>query len=194
MVCLICFRHQINTSTCRGLLCRTRSCARRFCASRFCVRRHNRGLVRFVTRLAMAGRHWQQWVPIVPAMKGYQREDFGQDLIAGVVVGMVTVPQAVAYAYLAGLPPQAGLYACLLPMLIYGVLGQFKTSGSRPCRRCRSAGCLGYCRACAKLQRCLSDDFERFVSAGWSDFVRTSNLQHGRVGESVEPSCDHWLR
>ena len=68
------------------------SCARRFCASRFCVRRHNRGLVRFVTRLAMAGRHWQQWVPIVPAMKGYQREDFCQDLAAGVVVGMVTVP------------------------------------------------------------------------------------------------------
>ena len=36
---------------------------------------------------------------------------------------MVTVPQAVAYAYLAGLPPQAGLYACLLPMLIYACLG-----------------------------------------------------------------------
>lgn len=82
--------------------------------------------MRFVTRLAMAGRHWQQWVPIVPAMKGYQREDFGQDLAAGVVVGMVTVPQAVAYAYLAGLPPQAGLYACLLPMLIYAFLGSSK--------------------------------------------------------------------
>ena len=34
---------------------------------------------------------------------------------------------------------------CLLPMLIYA-FWQFKTSGSRPCRRCRSAGCLGYCQ------------------------------------------------
>ena len=34
--------------------------------------------------------------------------------------------QAIAYAYLAGLPPQAGLYACLLPMLIYGVFGSSK--------------------------------------------------------------------
>ena len=79
--------------------------------------------MRLVTRLAMAGRHWQQWIPIVTAVRGYQREDLGQDLAAGIVVGMVTVPQAVAYAYLAGLPPQAGLYACLLPMLIYAFLG-----------------------------------------------------------------------
>jgi SulP family sulfate permease len=82
--------------------------------------------VRLVTRLALAGRHWQQWVPIVPAVKGYQRKDLGQDLAAGAVVGMVTVPQAVAYAYLAGLPPQAGLYACLLPMLIYAFFGSSK--------------------------------------------------------------------
>ena len=79
--------------------------------------------MRLVTRLALAGRHWQQWIPIVPAVKGYQSQDLGQDLAAGTVVGMVTVPQAVAYAYLAGLPPQAGLYACLLPMLIYAFLG-----------------------------------------------------------------------
>ena len=82
--------------------------------------------MRLVTRLALAGRHWQQWIPIVPAVKGYQSQDLGQDLAAGTVVGMVTVPQAVAYAYLAGLPPQAGLYACLLPMLIYAFLGSSK--------------------------------------------------------------------
>ena len=40
------------------------------------------------------------------------------DFPARVVVGMVTVPQAVAYAYLAGLPPQAGLYACRLPIVL----------------------------------------------------------------------------
>ena len=79
--------------------------------------------MRLLTRLALAGRRWQQWIPLVQSLKVYTRADFSSDLSAGVVVGMVTVPQAVAYAYLAGLPPQAGLYACLLPMLIYACLG-----------------------------------------------------------------------
>ena len=79
--------------------------------------------MRLLTRLALVGRRWQQWIPLVQSLKDYTREDFSRDLSAGVVVGMVTVPQAVAYAYLAGLPPQAGLYACLLPTLIYACLG-----------------------------------------------------------------------
>ena len=53
----------------------------------------------------------------------YRREDLNYDLIAGLVVGIVTVPQAIAYAFLAGLPPEAGLYACLLPMVLYALLG-----------------------------------------------------------------------
>ena len=79
--------------------------------------------MRLLTRLALASRRWQQWIPLVRSLKVYTRADFSSDISAGVVVGMVTVPQAVAYAYLAGLPPQAGLYACLLPMLIYACLG-----------------------------------------------------------------------
>lgn len=82
--------------------------------------------MRLVKRLALATRLWRQWIPIIPILQVYRREDFGRDLSAGVIVGMVTVPQAVAYAYLAGLPPQAGLYACLLPMLIYAFLGSSK--------------------------------------------------------------------
>ena len=71
--------------------------------------------MRLKTRLAMVGRRWRQWVPIVPALTDYQSDDFNQDLIAGAVVGMVTVPQAIAYAYLAGLPPQAACtHACCL--------------------------------------------------------------------------------
>lgn len=62
---------------------------------------------------------------VAPAqtLQHYQKTDFSHDLTAGIVVGMVTVPQAVAYAFLAGLPPQAGLYASLLPMLIYACFG-----------------------------------------------------------------------
>ena len=49
-----------------------------------------------------------------------------QDTVAGLVVGMVTIPQAIAYALLAGVPAQAGLYACLLPMILYALLGSSK--------------------------------------------------------------------
>ena len=68
-------------------------------------------------------RRWTRALPIIDAVHGYRRVDFGYDLVAGLVLGVVTVPQAVAYAFLAGLPAQAGLYACLAPMVIYAVLG-----------------------------------------------------------------------
>ena len=68
-------------------------------------------------------RHWTRFVPIIGSLREYRRVDFGYDLVAGLVLGVVTVPQAVAYAFLAGLPAQAGLYACLVPMVIYALLG-----------------------------------------------------------------------
>ena len=82
--------------------------------------------MRLTKRLLLNARKWHLLVPIVPVLKNYTRKDLSRDAIAGLVVGMVTVPQAVAYAYLAGLPPEAGLYACLLPMLIYAVMGSSK--------------------------------------------------------------------
>ena len=82
--------------------------------------------MRLATRVALAARKWQLLLPLAPTLQHYQKTDFSHDLTAGIVVGMVTVPQAVAYAYLAGLPPQAGLYACLLPMLIYACFGSSK--------------------------------------------------------------------
>lgn len=65
----------------------------------------------------------RNYLPLIPILSNYRRDDFGHDLAAGLVVGVITVPQAIAYAFLAGLPPQAGLYACLVPMLIYALLG-----------------------------------------------------------------------
>ena len=68
----------------------------------------------------------RSYLPLLATLKSYRREDFGHDLAAGLVVGVITVPQAIAYAFLAGLPPQAGLYACLVPMLIYAFMGSSK--------------------------------------------------------------------
>lgn len=66
---------------------------------------------------------WARFVPIARELPGYRGEDFRHDLLAGLTVAILTVPQAVAYAFLAGLPAQAGLYACLAPTAIYAVLG-----------------------------------------------------------------------
>ena len=79
--------------------------------------------MRFRLWLRTGIRDWKNYVPIVPILSGYQRSDFSHDAVAGLVVGMVTIPQAVAYAQLAGMPPQAGLYACLVPMVLYAVFG-----------------------------------------------------------------------
>ena len=66
---------------------------------------------------------WRSHFPLIGFLQQYRRGDFHHDLIAGLIVAAIAVPQAVAYAFLAGLPPQAGLYACLLPMVVYAVLG-----------------------------------------------------------------------
>ncbi len=71
----------------------------------------------------MGLREWPGYLPLIPILQNYKRDDFSHDLIAGLIVGMVTIPQAVAYAFLAGVPPEAGLYACLVPMVLYALFG-----------------------------------------------------------------------
>jgi len=53
----------------------------------------------------------------------YQRADLRHDLAAGVTVGAMLVPQAMAYALLAGLPPEVGLYAATVPVVVYALFG-----------------------------------------------------------------------
>jgi len=53
----------------------------------------------------------------------YQKEWLRPDLIAGVTAAAVVIPKAMAYATIAGLPVQVGLYTAFLPMMIYAVLG-----------------------------------------------------------------------
>ena len=74
-------------------------------------------------RFELRVKNWRSYLPILDVAAQYRPTDLVRDLVAGLIVGVVTVPQAMAYAYLAGLPPEAGLYACLLPMLIYTLLG-----------------------------------------------------------------------
>ncbi|MBN8451319.1 MAG: sulfate permease [Candidatus Accumulibacter sp.] len=56
-------------------------------------------------------------------LRNYQREKLGADLLAGLVVTVLVIPQSLAYALLAGLPPQVGLYVSILPVIAYALLG-----------------------------------------------------------------------
>jgi SulP family sulfate permease len=62
-------------------------------------------------------------VPIVHWLPRYERSFFGADLLAGLAVWAVLVPQAVAYAALAGAPPEAGLATALAAGLLYAIFG-----------------------------------------------------------------------
>ena len=54
---------------------------------------------------------------------GYRKDWLRPDIIAGLIAAAVVIPKAMAYATVAGLPVQAGLYTALVPAVIYAVLG-----------------------------------------------------------------------
>ncbi|MCB1056420.1 MAG: sulfate permease [Acidobacteria bacterium] len=62
----------------------------------------------------------------------YRRADLPADLLAGAVVAVLLVPQSMAYALLAGLPPQMGLYASVVPVTLYGLFGKGRSLSVAP--------------------------------------------------------------
>jgi SulP family sulfate permease len=62
-------------------------------------------------------------LPILRWGREYNRETFLQDAVAALIITMMMIPQSLAYALLAGLPPQLGLYASMLPLLLYALFG-----------------------------------------------------------------------
>ena len=62
-------------------------------------------------------------IPSIGWLREYPKEWLGLDVIAGLTAAAVVIPKAMAYATVAGLPVQVGLYTAFLPMLIYAVLG-----------------------------------------------------------------------
>ncbi|MBK8816640.1 MAG: SulP family inorganic anion transporter [Methylococcaceae bacterium] len=73
-----------------------------------------------------------QFFPQLHWLKNYTRRDFDGDIFAGVITAILLVPQGIAYASLAGLPPQMGLYASILPTAIYAFLGTSSTLSVGP--------------------------------------------------------------
>src|SRR5512142_1780698 len=66
---------------------------------------------------------FSSFIPILSWLPRYDRSWLSLDLIAGLTLWGLVVPEAMAYAGIAGLPPQAGLYTLLASLLIYALLG-----------------------------------------------------------------------
>ncbi|MFG2063124.1 sulfate permease [Micromonospora sp. NPDC048871] len=66
-------------------------------------------------------------VPLIGWLRHYDRNILRHDLVAGLTVAVMLVPQSMAYATLAGMPAVTGLYASIVPLVVYALLG---TSGS----------------------------------------------------------------
>jgi len=77
-------------------------------------------------------RQLERFMPIFGWGKKYNRDLALNDATAAVIVTLMLVPQALAYAILSGLPPQIGLYASMLPLVIYGVFGTSNTLAVGP--------------------------------------------------------------
>lgn len=66
---------------------------------------------------------WVRFLPGLAQLRDYRREWLLSDLLAGLTVCVVMIPSVIAYAGLMGLPPQSGLYAALVPLLVYPWFG-----------------------------------------------------------------------
>lgn len=67
--------------------------------------------------------NWRQYIPILSWLPSYGKTELKGDLSAGLTVGVLLIPQGMAYAMIAGLPPIYGLYASLFPLIIYAIFG-----------------------------------------------------------------------
>jgi SulP family sulfate permease len=81
--------------------------------------------------MADAGRRFR-WLPASDWLASYNREQAAGDTLAAIIVTILLVPQGLAYAMLAGMPPQTGLYASILPLILYALFGTSRTLSVGP--------------------------------------------------------------
>jgi SulP family sulfate permease len=71
----------------------------------------------------MTLRSLARYIPVLDWGRSYNGTALSNDLIAAVIVTIMLVPQSLAYALLAGLPPEAGIYASIVPIILYAIFG-----------------------------------------------------------------------
>ena len=83
-------------------------------------------------------RPWAKWLPPLPSLpildwgRQYNRDTLAGDLVAALIVTIMLIPQSLAYALLAGLPAEVGLYASVAPLLAYAVFGSSRVLAVGP--------------------------------------------------------------
>ena len=82
-------------------------------------------------RVARNG-HFSRYLPILEWGRTYNGSVLTNDLVAAVIVTIMLIPQSLAYALLAGLPPVVGLYASILPLVAYAIFGTSRTLAVGP--------------------------------------------------------------
>jgi sulfate permease, SulP family len=73
-----------------------------------------------------------RYLPVLEWGKGYGGQTLTNDLVAALIVTIMLIPQSLAYAMLAGLPPEIGLYASMLPIIAYALFGTSRTLAVGP--------------------------------------------------------------
>src|SRR3954470_14584494 len=77
--------------------------------------------------------NFREWLPkSVLALQNYNQQTFLADLVAGITVGLVALPLAMAFAISSGVPPQAGLYCAVFAGFLISALGGSKTQIGGP--------------------------------------------------------------
>jgi len=71
-------------------------------------------------------------IPFLQSTRGYNKQTLVADLLAAGIVTVMLIPQSLAYALLAGLPAEVGLYASILPLVVYALLGSSRTLSVGP--------------------------------------------------------------
>ena len=71
-------------------------------------------------------------LPCLDWLRNYDGQTLSSDLVAALIVTIMLIPQSLAYALLAGLPPEMGLYASILPLIAYAAFGSSRTLSVGP--------------------------------------------------------------
>ena len=76
---------------------------------------------------------WQMsWLPCARWARTYNGDTFKNDIVAAIIVAIMLIPQSLAYALLAGLPAEVGLYSSILPLVLYALFGTSSTLSVGP--------------------------------------------------------------
>jgi sulfate permease, SulP family len=140
----------------------------------------------------------RRYLPILDWGRDYSRDTLASDLVAAVIVTIMLIPQSLAYALLAGLPAEMGLYASILPLIAYAIFGTSRALSVGPVAvvSLMTAAAVGnlalqgtaeYAAAAIVLAFLSGLMLVRWGSSGWGS-SRTSSAIRSSRGSSPPPA------